>query len=66
MNELQAKTDKLEGAGGQTAEELSQTQQHLQVLQSSLEQATAASAVKDTEMQQWLADFIDLKVRHSR
>ena len=63
VTELQAKTTKLEGASEQTAEELSRNEEQLQVLHSRLKNGATASAEKDKDMQQWLADFIDLKVR---
>ena len=61
VSELQAQTNELAGAGEQTVEELSQNKEQLQALQSKLEHATAAGAEKDKELQQWLADFVDLR-----
>ena len=62
---LHARIAELEEAGEQRAEELSQTRVQQQSLQSSLDEAWVGNAMKEKEMQQWLEDFVDLKVRHA-
>ncbi len=59
---LQAETHEHKKAGRQTAEELCKTRDQQQMLESNLEEAHIANAMKDTDMRHWLKDFTDLKV----
>lgn len=65
MEVLRTRVAELEEAGEQLTDELSQTRVQQHSLQSSLDEAWAGNTKKEEEMQQWLEDFVDLKVRHA-